>query len=371
MKTLFNIEGDLAALERDIKTFSTGLSGSLLLFACDENNWDTQLLDEILRDTSLPIMGGLFPQIVQGNIHSKEGYLLVQLDTTITPLLIEGLDDDSADFESMLDTSIPEELDVASMIIFVDGLSARIGGFVDDLFSIFGADMRYIGGGAGSLSFEQAPCILCNQGVFKSAAVIGLIKDALPVQVGHGWEPVSKGHFATSVSKNVIQEIDYKNALDVYQSMLSPYIDNEPLTEANFFGYAQSFPLGIKKMDGDYVVRDPISINEHGHLICVGELSEGDHIDLLRGEPENLINAASETTSKLYQSNDRHNGLLVIDCISRALFLEDKFEEELAAVSGQSTDGQPVFGALVLGEIANSGSGYLEFYNKTTVVSLI
>lgn len=371
MKTLFNIEGDLATLERDIKTLSVDSSGSLLLFACDENNWDRQLLSEILKDCPQPIIGGIFPQIVHGKIHSKEGYLLVQIDSSITPLLIEGLDDDSADFESVLDTSIPEELDVASMIIFVDGLSARIGGFVDELFSIFGADMRYIGGGAGSLSFEQAPCILCNQGVFKSAAIIGLINDALPVQVGHGWEPVDKGHFATSVVKNVIQEIDYKNALDVYQSMLSPFIDNETLTEENFFGHAQSFPLGIKKMDGDYVVRDPIAINDQGHLICVGELSEGDHIDLLRGKPENLINAASETTSKLYQNNNGHNGLLVIDCISRALFLEDKFEEELSALSSQTKEDQPVFGALVLGEIANSGSGYLEFYNKTTVVSLL
>ena len=60
-----------------------------------------------------------------------------------------------------------------------------------------------------------------------------------------------------------------------------------------------------------------------------------------------------------------------MDCISRALFLEHEFELELQAIAEQFTDNHAMFGALVLGEIANSGSGYLEFYNKTTVVSLL
>jgi len=59
-------------------------------------------------------------------------------------------------------------------------------------------------------------------------------------------------------------------------------------------------------------------------------------------------------------------GTLVFDCISRALFLQDHFAQELAAVAqGQS----PLFGALTIGEIANSGRSYLEFFNKTTVVA--
>jgi hypothetical protein len=45
--------------------------------------------------------------------------------------------------------------------------------------------------------------------------------------------------------------------------------------------------------------------------------------------------------------------------------LEDSFQEELKAVK---TPNKALFGALTLGEVANSGSDYLEFYNKTAVV---
>jgi hypothetical protein len=57
----------------------------------------------------------------------------------------------------------------------------------------------------------------------------------------------------------------------------------------------------------------------------------------------------------------------VIDCISRSLFLGTDFQRELAAID----DGLPMVGALTLGEIANSGRDFLEFYNKTAVVGLI
>jgi hypothetical protein len=50
------------------------------------------------------------------------------------------------------------------------------------------------------------------------------------------------------------------------------------------------------------------------------------------------------------------------------LFLEKNFAYELEAVH----DGQmPLIGALTLGEIANNGKDYLEFYNKTSVVGVL
>ncbi|EQD46615.1 hypothetical protein B1A_14553 [mine drainage metagenome] len=53
-----------------------------------------------------------------------------------------------------------------------------------------------------------------------------------------------------------------------------------------------------------------------------------------------------------------------MDCISRALFLEQDFRQELAVIHSPA----PMLGALTIGEIANSGQDYLEFYNKTAVV---
>ena len=63
-----------------------------------------------------------------------------------------------------------------------------------------------------------------------------------------------------------------------------------------------------------------------------------------------------------------HKTTFFIDCISRVLFLEGDFEQELQAVS---RSGIPLIGALTLGEIANSRNDYLEFYNKTSVVGVL
>ena len=62
---------------------------------------------------------------------------------------------------------------------------------------------------------------------------------------------------------------------------------------------------------------------------------------------------------------------LIADCISRVIFLENNFSEELEAVNKriQSADkNQSPLGVLTLGEIASYGEGFLEFFNKTIVV---
>jgi hypothetical protein len=368
----FNKTRDIDQFKRDFNdALNEAQSGSLIVFICDNNGWDSETLSRLFQSCPVPLIGGVFPQVVHHTEHTELGYLIVTTKLHLTPVLVQGLDDDQVDFEARLNSLIEEDLDVNSMIVFVDGLSARISSFVDSLFALFGADVSYVGGGAGSLSFEQSPCVISNAGLFQSAAVIGLLSTPLRIEVGHGWEPVNQGHFVTSVEKNVVKEIDYKNAFSVYQSLIEGHLTDTQMTADNFFEIAQSFPLGIKKLDGDYVVRDPISVTEEGHLVCVGELSEGDHIDILRGHAEALIQSSNHTAERLLRTNKSSGEVFVMDCISRALFLKHDFESELHAIAAHCTDEHALFGALVLGEIANSGSGYLEFYNKTTVVSLL
>jgi hypothetical protein len=105
----------------------------------------------------------------------------------------------------------------------------------------------------------------------------------------------------------------------------------------------------------------------------VGELSQGDYVDLLTAQPQDLFDAARQTAEVAQKaSNGKTVKLtLFIDCISRALFLKEAFDEEVAQVRAVTGSAPPLVGALVLGEIANSGSGYLEFYNKTAVVGLL
>jgi hypothetical protein len=84
-----------------------------------------------------------------------------------------------------------------------------------------------------------------------------------------------------------------------------------------------------------------------------------------------LVNAAGEAlqlAKEAFQGTSTDQTTLFMDCISRVLFLEEEFHQELHAVY---KEGSPLLGALTLGEIANSGREYLEFYNKTAVVAVL
>jgi hypothetical protein len=109
--------------------------------------------------------------------------------------------------------------------------------------------------------------------------------------------------------------------------------------------------------------------NPDNGLVCVGEIPPGSFVRLLHGQPESLI-AAAKKARQLAEQATRHNiasgNAFIIDCISRVLFLENRISEELKAAGGQHR----LFGALTLGEIANSGQDYLEFINKTTVIGI-
>ena len=58
---------------------------------------------------------------------------------------------------------------------------------------------------------------------------------------------------------------------------------------------------------------------------------------------------------------------MIINCISRVLFMEDDYEKELEILDPTNSS----FGACTFGEVANSGDSFLEIYNKTAVVGKI
>jgi hypothetical protein len=62
---------------------------------------------------------------------------------------------------------------------------------------------------------------------------------------------------------------------------------------------------------------------------------------------------------------------VIVDCISRFLFLEEDFEKELINIKTQFPQNSQFWGVLTLGEIANESKENIEFYNKTCVVGAL
>jgi len=150
---------------------------------------------------------------------------------------------------------------------------------------------------------------------------------------------------------------------------------DQPITTDNFFDIAKAYPFGIFREHGEDIVRDPISVGDQGELICVGEVPENTVLYILKGENAALIDSAqSAMLESVKNAKEQIEHTLVVDCISRALFLEEEFPRELKQLShgsvDQNTEAVPQ-GVLSLGEISSYGGGVLEFYNKTLVVGVL
>jgi hypothetical protein len=77
------------------------------------------------------------------------------LTETLTVHVIPELSSEKVDYEALIAQSFTGVDDAHSLFVLVDGLAKRIGSLIDSLYVNFDAQSKYIGGGAGSLSFEQ------------------------------------------------------------------------------------------------------------------------------------------------------------------------------------------------------------------------
>ncbi len=370
MKTKFVTGNNLLkqALEAKNTLIHQANTNAILMLGCDENNLTAN--DYIqLTDSSIPVFGGIFPQIIYGNKNYLQGVLLIGLEDIPKISVIKNISNPHLDFEEHLDDSILDE-EYKTFFVFVDGFSGRIADFIQGLFNVYGIEMNFIGGGAGSLSMQQKPCIITNEGLLEDAAVVAAMKAGSSIGVKHGWESLSGPYKVSLSAGNLVQMLENKPAFEIYREVVEQDCGDK-INAENFFEKAKAYPFGISKLGEEKIVRDPIVVKENGSLLCVGEVPQNTFVDILIGNPNSLIEATRQAVTQAQENTPETTTpkhLFFIDCISRVLFLEDDFSKELDAVADY---GLPVVGVLTLGEIANSGRDYLEFYNKTAVVALI
>ncbi len=364
---MFISQPNLDAVLNAIQDMHVSASDSYLLFIGEHCTIDVEALIEALNKLNLSFFGGIFPSVIFGDEQHTDGLLIKRLNLAHQPFIVHGLE--GQDFE------IPEFGigKVSSAFVLLDGLTANISVFLSRLYDKLGNTISYIGGGAGSLTLEQSPCVFSNAGLFQDAAIIALSAQAVNLGVKHGWERISGPFVATSTSKNVIKELNWQNAYEVYRTAVEANAE-QVFNGDNFFDIAKGYPFGITKEQTEAVVRDPIAVNEHGELICVGEVPENTVLDILKGQNTTLINAAELAAQSAISSGHQIDDALIFDCISRVLFLENDLDQELHCVQETlrlANENITLKGAFTLGEISSDAIGHLEFYNKTVVVGTL
>lgn len=340
---------------------------SAVIVYCSENALqDEERFSEFLHKQNKPVIGGLFPGIIVKSKLCKVGTLVVGVERPVETATLPFSSDYIETGLMPFSERIKED---CLLMMFFDGLSAGVEEFKEALFYNLGLSYQYFGGGTGKSDFSKGKTVFSNEGLMKDAAVI----IAVPIQVGigvaHGWHPVTDEIKVSKAYKNIVYELNGKPALEVYLDVIHELL-GERITADKFQEYSKRFPFGIAKMSSDMVVRDPIDFTEDKGIVCVGEIPNGSFVHILSGSVRSLVNGAMHAKNVAQEHYDRKTDVpgfyMMVDCISRYMFLDEAYEIEIDAMSIND-----LYGVLSLGEIANTGDSYLELYNKTVVLCIM
>ena len=122
-----------------------------LLLIAEGTELDIEELIAECNKQSLSIAGGIFPKIIYDEEALDEGIIHKLVGFNQEYCLVEDM--------SAMD-ELPElRMNIKSSIVLVDGLSPDIPNFLESLYDKYWNQISYVGGGAGSLTLEQKPCI--------------------------------------------------------------------------------------------------------------------------------------------------------------------------------------------------------------------
>lgn len=313
----------------------------------------------------LLIAGGVMPAVIYEDQSSTTGLILLHAAEDFIVKVYEKLNDQEMDIDL---TPIPEEF--SSTTILIDGYCTGIPRFLERMYERYYNTLTYLGAGCGRLNGGPGQCVFTNDGFFENSALCIFSGRKIRTGVKHGWKKIAGPFLANKARNGVINELDWEPAFDVYQREVARYSGKE-VRSTDFFSVARGYPLGIYREGQENVVRDLIRLNDDRSLGCLGEVNKNTSMYILTADHESLVMAAHEAASDVAK-NISPISLFVVDCITRAMYLDKEYHRELNAVSGVFQAKNPdiqLHGVLSLGEISSHGDGYIEFFTKTIVVS--
>ena len=136
---------------------------TVYIFVGEAANLDIPGLIDTLREANISFIGGVFPAVIGGDLKSTQGVVVNAFPLMGPIYLIEGLDQADIhlpDFNFILDSlDLDSDIPPATALLLVDGLTNNIGTFLAEIYDSLGDSVNYLGGGAGSLSLKQKPCL--------------------------------------------------------------------------------------------------------------------------------------------------------------------------------------------------------------------
>lgn len=270
-----------------------------------------------------------------------------------------------------------------TLIMLPDVLTGNGADIVRGAIDALGQHFPLVGGAAGDDFLFEKTYQYCDDKVSTgTVAGVGLSGSfTLGIGVRHGWLPIGIPMKVTKSHGAVVEELDNRPAVSIYQDYFGEKAEDlkkEPLARM-----AITYPLGIKAPELDeYLIRDPITVDEKGAITCAAEIPEGSEIRLMIGSKEHAIEAAQEAARKLMRDFKAAGAtpkfVLMFNCIAREKLFAQKAKDEIDAVMEIIGKDVPLLGFYTYGEVAPIAGESRDpekintrFYNETIVMCAI
>jgi hypothetical protein len=325
----------------------------------------------------IPLVGAIFPALVQGGAFHTDGIWLARFDTMPFYALLADLPVDAEGAErtaELLARQIAAQLQdqqEATLLMLFDAMVPNIGSTLDALYLRLANRVHYAGANAGSETFQPMPCLFDGNRIVSNGVLMLLLPGHKGAILEHGYQAPQHTVYATSTSGNCISQIDWRPAFEVYQELVHSQYGVQ-ITRDNFYQHAVHFPFGIVRANHHVVVRIPVMLNDDGSLFCVGEVPPNSVLTLLKSPTVDSHETLAVLTEGLNALNGNCAGteLLLFYCAGRRMHLGlERATRELKEFEAR-TQGSQIVGALSLGEIGGSTlHGYPLFHNATLVAA--
>ena len=259
--------------------------------------------------------------------------------------------------------------DLNSVFVISDGTSINGSELVDG-FNNNKTGIPVSGGLAGDAARFEKTFTGINE-IPSQGNVIAIGFYGKNIVIGHGslggWDEFGHERTITRSDKNVLFEIDHKNALYLYKEYLGVYVNELP-------GSALLFPLSIRLNHSEKnLVRTILSVNEdEKSMVFAGNLPEGSKVRLMKANFDKLIEASSTAAADSFKSIKNHKPDLavLISCVGRKLILQERTDEEVEAAKDILGEHAAITGFYSYGEISPFNSNVqCELHNQTMTIT--
>jgi len=269
-----------------------------------------------------------------------------------------------------------------AFIMIPDVLAGNGADTVRGVLDALGEHFPVVGGASGDdFQFKKTYQYL-NDKVYSGACIgLGLTGEfKIGIGVKHGWIPVGVPLKVTRSEGAVLHELDGRPAISVYEDYFGKEKAME-LREDTLAKLAITYPLGmIKEGSDEFLIRDPISVDEHGSITCAAEIPEGSEIRLMVGSREEAVKVAHEAAVNAVSQLEggTPKAVIIFNCIARSKLFGEHSGDEIDAIQEAVGKNTPLIGFYTYGEQAPLGGEVKNiekcnpaFHNETVVIAVL